>query len=177
MADLSIPCNRCGAVLHVAPSTNFATCARCGASLAVRRSGDAVYTEPAGEQALHQVAANLETIAHQNELARIDREWQIEREQYLIIFGRYGQQVPPSTGKSVLGGVIIVGFGILWTAFAFAITANAPIGGASIFPLFGVLFILAGIGTSVYSYNLAQRYEKAHAEYQRRRRDALNRHE
>lgn len=138
MPDLSIPCNRCGAVLHVAPSTNYATCAQCGASLAVRRSGDAVYTEPEGEQALRQVAAKLDTIAHQGELARIDQEWQTEREQYLIR-GRYGQRMLPSTGMSVVGGVVIVGFGLLWTILAFSITAHLPGdgGSASVFPFSG----------------------------------------
>jgi hypothetical protein len=174
MAELSILCNRCGATLRLAPSTNFVTCARCGASLVVRRSGDAVYTEAAGEQALNQVAANLETIAQQNELARIDREWQIEREQYLLR-GRYGQQMPPSPGMSLVGGAVIVGFGLLWTTLAFAITVNSPFGGASIFPLFGVIFIVGGLGWAVYTHKLALRYEQAHAEYQRRRREILNR--
>src|SRR5205807_9654997 len=105
------------------------------------------YTEPEGDPALRQVAATLDSLAHQGELARIDQEWQIEREQYLIR-GRYGQQMLPSTGMSVVGGVVIVGFGVLWTILAFSITAHFPGGGgaATVFPFFGLIFILAGLG-------------------------------
>src|SRR5262245_35284278 len=43
------------------------------------------------------MSAHLDEIKYQNELARVDREWEIEREQYLITT-RYGQRVVPEPG-------------------------------------------------------------------------------
>ena len=36
MSSISLPCNRCGAALTVAPTTNYVTCNHCGAQLVVR---------------------------------------------------------------------------------------------------------------------------------------------
>ena len=58
MPTETIHCNRCGAQLQVAPTTNFVTCNKCGTQLAIKRSADATYTEAAGE--------------HYNEVAAID---------------------------------------------------------------------------------------------------------
>ena len=93
---------------------------------------------------------------------RLDRAWQLEREQYLVT-GRYGSRSVPTVGSAVLVGVIAVGGGSLWTAFA------SSIPGAGIFPLFGVLFILAGLGMAVYVYSRAVRYRQAYQRYQQRR--------
>jgi hypothetical protein len=67
----------------------------------------------------------LAEVKYQNEIARIDREWEMERVQYLIT-NRYGRSQVPTQGLGV--GVALVGgiFGALWTAFAFAITTSAP---------------------------------------------------
>src|SRR5437879_3229328 len=81
--------------------------------------------------------------------------------------GRYGQRSIPSQGMSVLGGVVVVGFGIFWTAMA------ASMGAPGFFPLFGVLFILAGVGMSIYSYTKASAYEEAQQRYQHRRAQLL----
>jgi LSD1 subclass zinc finger protein len=45
MEMLSMSCNKCGAPLEVPTGTNFVTCAFCKASLAIRTSGNAAYTE------------------------------------------------------------------------------------------------------------------------------------
>ncbi len=53
----------------------------------------------------------------------------------------------PSLG-SAIGGAIAVVFGIFWTMFA------ASMGAPGFFVLFGIIFVLAGIGNTVYSlYN------------------------
>src|SRR5262249_44458086 len=91
------------------------------------------------------VQSHLEEIKGQNDVARLDREWELERERYLVA-GRYGYRYVPSQGMSVLGGIVIVGFGIVWTAMA------ASMGAPGFFPLFGVIFILAGVGMSIYSF-------------------------
>jgi hypothetical protein len=115
---------------------------------------------------------HLAEVRHQNELARIDREWQIEREQYLIT-GRYGRREVPTAAMgwttAVFGGV----FGLFWTVLAFTITSGAPNDGPFaiakvIFPLFGVGFIAVAIAWGVYCASRAEKYQAAYRAYQAR---------
>mgnify|MGYP000088412714 CR=1 FL=1 len=64
--------------------------------------------------------------------------------------------VKPGRGPSLMGGigaVIVAVFGVIWTVLA--VSMGAP----PIFPLFGVVFILAALGGAVYNfYNAAGRH-------------------
>jgi hypothetical protein len=133
------------------------------------------------------LAAQLDEVRFQNELAQLDREWEIERERYTVA-GRYGVRYVPTTGGAAVGGLLVVGFGIIWTIMAFVMAqggsrflANHPMAGESesmipwLFPIFGVLFIVAGVVMTVSAHAKAQKYEQAHAAYQRRRRELLAR--
>jgi Short C-terminal domain len=108
------------------------------------------------------VNAQLEEIRLQNDVARLDREWELERGRYMVA-GKYGRRHLPTRASSVFGGVIIVAFGLFWT-----VTAGS-IAGGGLFPLFGVVFIIAGIGMSVFSFKKAEEYEQGHDAYRRRR--------
>jgi len=112
-------------------------------------------------------ADHLEEIKRQNEVEQLDREWAMERERYMVT-GRYGYRSIPSQGASVLGGVLFVAFGILWTVLASGI-------GGGFFAMFGVLFILFGAGISIYSFIKAGQYEEARQRYQRRRAGLVDR--
>jgi hypothetical protein len=116
---------------------------------------------PTVEPALYARLAELEW---QAEVARLDREWDLERERYLVS-GRHGHRSVPSRGMSVLGGVVMVGFGAVWTALA------ASMRGPGLFPLFlaGVVMILAGVGIGISTYSKAVAYERAQDDYRRRR--------
>ncbi len=119
-----------------------------------------------------QTARQIAQIQRQNAVAQLDREWAMEREQYMVT-GRYGSRSLPSEGGSLFGGLIIAGFGVFWTILAFTITSGASAAGApgiaSVFPFFGVLFILAGIGSSISSYSKAGQYREAKQRYQDKR--------
>ena len=105
---------------------------------------------------------HLEEIKAQNEVAQLDREWQIEREKYLIT-GKYGNKHIPGKISSILIGVVTVGFGVFWMGGV----ASMP--GSGLFSLFGLVFILFGAGMGISSFFKAGEYEKAEARYQRRR--------
>jgi hypothetical protein len=172
-----VSCNQCGARLEVASSTRFVTCRACGAQLAVQRSGTATYTEPASPQGdpLARVSEHLGEISQQNELARIDREWELEREQYMV-WGRYGQRWVTTRPMAVGVGLIGAVFGVFWTVMAFSITSQFPPGfgiGPAIFPFFGLVFIAAAVGMGIYWYSRAAQYEQAQARYQERRQKLL----
>jgi hypothetical protein len=112
-------------------------------------------------------ADQLEEIRRQNEIAQLDREWQIERERYMVS-GRYGYRYTPNKAASVIGGIVIAAFGTFWTIMA------AGMGAPFFFPLFGVLFVLAGVGMSVYSFVKAGQYAEAYRRYQHRRAALMN---
>lgn len=60
------------------------------------------------------------------------------------------------SGMSFIGSIIAVVFGVFWTIIAASMMANAPFGIIGlIFPLFGVIFIIAGIVQAVYHFKNA----------------------
>ena len=107
-----------------------------------------------------------------NAVARLDREWQIESQRY-VVWGKYGTRQIPTRGMSIMAGVIVAAFGTFWTIMALSITEKAGGGIAEVFPLFGIVFILGGIGVAAYSYSKAVQYENAIAQYHQRRKHLL----
>ncbi len=129
--------------------------------------------EPADAPLGQHLADQLAEVRYQNELARIDREWEIEREQYLIR-GRYGRRDVPTTGMAVGIGLVSGIGGLLWLVMAVAITGSAPDFGPFviakfIFPLFGVAFIVGGIWWAFHVYAQAEKYQAAFKAYQDRK--------
>ena len=102
-----------------------------------------------------------------DELARLDREWEAERDRYLVT-GRSGARYLPSVATSVVTGVITVALGLLWTA-----AAASLLNGFGAFPLFGLLFVALGLWVSASSFRKAVRYRRAYEAYQRRRAELL----
>src|SRR5262249_1196189 len=117
-------------------------------------------------------AAGLAELRKQNELARIDREWEKEQQQYLLR-NRYGYRQMPTTALGAAMAIVGGGFGLLWTFLAMSLMSSVPAGPLTvprvIFPLFGVLFTLFSIGYGVYAYRRAQLYQERYRAYRARR--------
>jgi hypothetical protein len=180
MELITIACNSCGAPLRVPPSANYVTCNHCGSQLAVKRSEDVTYTEMIKEidertkeidERTGEMREELERLRIDSELARVDRDWEREKESYMIT-GKHGHKRIPTTTGSVFGGIVIVVFGIFWTAIASSMSGGP--GAFSFFPLFGVVFILFGLGMSIYSFSKASDYKRAERAYRRRRSSLIN---
>jgi hypothetical protein len=120
----------------------------------------------AGEDSL--VADHLEQIRWQNELEQLDREWEMERRNYLVS-DKYGRTSIPTEGGSLAGALVIGGFGLAWSIGA------ASIGAPGIFPLFGILFIVFGVWSCIVSFGKAGDHQEALARYQKRRAELLAR--
>src|SRR5260221_13698827 len=58
-------------------------------------------------------ADQLEEIRRQKEAAHLDREWEIEREQYMVR-DRAGDRYIPSRMSNFVGAILIVAFCIVW---------------------------------------------------------------
>src|SRR5437868_14334326 len=70
-----------------------------------------------GQQLGQDLAEQIAEVRRQNELARIDREWEAERQQYLIPYRyRTGKWQVPTTGMGIRLAVVGGVFGLLWTA-------------------------------------------------------------
>ena len=143
-----------------------------------------------------QVADHLAAVSCQNELAQVDREWEIEREQYLV-FDRFGRALVPQVGGSRMFdfasrgsfgmGLAATIFGVGWTTAAIVFTHDAPFAPIRyVLPGFGVLFTFFGLTSALRFSSMvkslgheyerkARRYQVAFEEYQGRRQAALAR--
>jgi hypothetical protein len=124
-----------------------------------------VYTQVL--ETVGRIADDVQAIRRETELERIDREWQMRREG-LMRRGKDGSMSRPSMAGSAIGGIVAVAFGIFWTGLT--ISAGAP----GIFPLFGIIFIGAGLFGAIAGMVKSGQYEEAESEYQRRRAALLN---
>lgn len=116
-----------------------------------------------------------------NLLSQLDREWEIERERYMIM-GKYGQKFIPDRTTSLVGAVVIATFGVLWTCVAIGMGfVGGGILGSNIllrlvsviFPLFGILFTAFAVYMGLNGVKKAEAYEKAQTQYRSRRRAIL----
>ena len=176
-----ISCNSCGAPLEVAATTQFATCRHCGAKLSIQRTETATFTEVLAQLAskTDQLSEQVQNLTGHSELAALDREWQMDRENYMVTRQDGARHIPSEAG-AIGGGIAITIFGCVWIGMASSMNSMGPSFGASsfadnAFPLFGFVFIIAGIVASVFSYNKAGDYRRAQQRYRRRRAEIQNR--
>jgi hypothetical protein len=164
MDTISVSCNKCGAPLEVPDKTRFLTCSHCGSRLEVQRSGGAYFTSVLEEisRNTEKMSSDLEVIRLQNDLERIDREWQMKR-QGLMTHNKNGGESEPSIGGAVVGGGIAIVFGVIWMIGAFSM--EAPF----VFPLFGFVFISIAFWNIVSSVNKSNEYESLKRQYESQR--------
>jgi hypothetical protein len=166
MNVISVCCNKCGAPLEVPDKTRFLTCSHCGSKLEVQHSGGAYFTSVLEDidRRTEKMSGDLEVIKLQNDLERIDREWQMTRQRF-ITRNKNGSESVPKAAGGIVGGVVAIVFGIFW------MSAASSMGAPAIFPLFGLVFIglaFFGIISSVSKSNqfdaLEQQYFSERAE-------------
>jgi len=140
--------------LHASGALNDAEFAQAKAAVLAQASSSA------------PVETQLRGLEIEAELARLDREWEMERENYMVN-GKYGSRHVPTAAGGILIGVSFAGFGLIWT-IATASTASS-FGGFGSFPLFGVLFTVIGVVLSMSTYSKANQYDAAFRRYEERR--------
>jgi hypothetical protein len=159
----SLSCGQCGAPLAVPPSAEYVTCNHCHSQLVVRRTQSVSFTEKIDQidRRTEAMADELAQLRFRSELAEIDRQWEQQRRTYLVHTKNGGEHEPSATG-AIVGGVLAVGFGLVWTVLA---ASHAGSGMA----LFGLLFCGAGFGMAIYGYTKAGDFQRAKRAYERRR--------
>ncbi len=171
MQTESINCNNCGAPLTIPVTANYVTCNHCGSQLAVRRNESVAWSEQLDklDRRTDQIAEQVSHLAQESELARLDRQWEAERESYMIT-DKHGHRHLPTAGPTgVVGVAVAIAFAVLWTVMA------GSMGAPFFFPLFGVLFIVFILAAAYQGFSKARQYEGALRRYQRHRNAILDR--
>ena len=85
ITTINVRCQQCGAPLQVADGVRFLTCGYCHAELQVVRSESVVHTQILEklDQRTTEMSESLKVIEIQNEIGRLDREWEMWRQQQL----------------------------------------------------------------------------------------------
>lgn len=169
MELVPVNCNGCGAALDVGPDTRFVTCAQCGARLAVKRSESAAYTEilEGLERKTDAIAEQLAEIQRQNELERIDREWEQERRQWFTR-NKDGSMSEPSAAMGVVMAIVAAVFGVFWVGFA------ASMGAPCMFMVMGGGICGLAVVLGFAAVQKAKHYEEARLRYRKRRAAATD---
>ncbi len=160
----TVSCNSCGAPLQVPAGAKFVTCNHCSCQLAVKHTDSVTFTEQLGEisERTEQIAEDVAELKYRQELEDLDRQWERERESYMVS-DKHGRRHVPSRAGGLIGAVVAVVFGIFW------IKTTSHGGAPAMFPLFGVLFIVVGIFVGIGSCSDANDYRKAEQAYRRKR--------
>jgi hypothetical protein len=108
----------------------------------------------------------IELLRAEAAIARLDREWQIEREKYMTS-GNFGYRMMPSKTTSILIGCGALAFTAFWIYMA------GSTGAPTVFKLWGVLCVTVAIVQAYSMYRKACAYEVAEKRYQTRRAELL----
>lgn len=159
-------CNQCGAQLRIEESTKFVICSFCGCQLKVLRSGGGIYSEIIEEiqQRQDQTDHRIRTLELENDLLRLDQEWDQTKQRYLIHPDK-GRPYLPDEKSGTAGAIFGVIFGIVF--FLVFINVASQIGGSAF--LFG-LPVIGIVLFSILNGNAKRdEYRKAKEHYQQRR--------
>lgn len=161
METVAINCNHCGAPIEVSPRTRFVTCAHCGSPLAVHRGEGSVYTERLEEidrrtanieDRTTEIQDRVERLSLQAELEELDRDWERERERYMVTDSE-GRTTEPSSANAALGLVAAVVFGIIALVMfaSFGSSTRGMLGSGPRLPS-AASGSFSGTGPSTYTY-------------------------
>ncbi len=176
MKIISLKCNSCGSDLKVNEDTKFFNCSFCGSSLALEKSGNAVFTKVLKEIKgdTKAILKTSEKLLVEKQIARLDREWKRETEDYDL------EDIEKGGGVigSILGLVffIIFAFGVFQNSQQSSFHHSIPAPMIIFFMLFGVVIffsVMASIIKSIENNSDRREYEKRESVYEKRRRALL----
>jgi hypothetical protein len=167
METLSVRCNHCGAPLEVAGNIRFVTCQFCQSSLEVKRHSGAVFTEEVARIAenTEKIAEGLDVIQLQNDLEKLDRDWEARPARPLITWDRKGVRRKSNPMMSLWIAVFLM---------IFAFTASVFFEGIISAGLIRVVIMAMGIMAAISFILLYARHQQERTSreaYQRRRRE------
>lgn len=162
-------CQGCGANLEVDESIRFVTCNYCHARLEVVHGTSITHTKLLEEldQRTESMAKDIKVLKLENELERLDREWESTR-QAMLVRGKNGSVSEPSATSATFGGIMAIVMGVVWMV----LTGSTP--APAFFPMFGLVFIGAGIFGMISGNGKASEFEGLRSRYQARRGELVS---
>ncbi|RYD47332.1 MAG: hypothetical protein EOP85_05690 [Verrucomicrobiaceae bacterium] len=162
-------CQGCGADLEIDDSIRYVTCNYCNTRLEVVHDETVTHTRLLDkiERTTERMANNLKVIELQNDLERLDREWE-SRRQSLLVRNKQGHVSEPSSVGSVAGGFVAIAVGVVWIIATSSM--HAPL-----FPIFGLLIIGVAIYGMVSGTNKATAFKSGRENYESEREDLIAR--
>lgn len=162
-------CQGCGSDLEVEEGIRFVSCNYCGARLEIVHDATTTHSRVLDkiEKRTGEMADDLKVIRLQNDLEQLDREWSSERSRFMTK-DKHGNVSEPSSVGSVVGGVVVIGFGVFWIGIA------SSMGAPGFFPLFGLVFIGVAIFGMISSVSKSQGLRSSQSDYHRKRGHLLS---
>ena len=164
---LSVQCNHCGGPLEVQVETRFVTCAFCGSSLELIRSGNALYTEVLDriEQRAQRIEADVDELRRHAALAQLDRDWDGQRAR-LTADDTSSRAAGASPALRLVAAGVAVAFGLFWISRVPAVAAPMR--------LFGMVFVGVAAAAGIGGWRRARRLQDEERRYLARRRQILH---
>jgi hypothetical protein len=163
MQITKVCCQGCGANLEVDESIRFVTCNYCHARLEVVHDTSTTHTKLLEEldQRTESMAREIKVLKLENELERLDREWESVR-QSKMIHSKNGSVSEPDSASATGAGIMVIVLGVGWMIFAASVGAGPS-------PIFGLLFIGGGIYVMISGNAKASEFQSLRSRYQMRR--------
>lgn len=169
MKLLALNCNQCGAPLEVPAKAKYVTCNFCSTQLSVQHTDKVAYTEAIEEiqERTRQMSEDLEYLKKQSAVEDLDRSWRRRREQFMVRSEQGKLSVPRKSTAIGIGAFTTIA-GLVWMRLAMNIGAPGP------FPLFGLVFISAGIFSAWRMNAKANEFHRTHRAYLSKRHKLLS---
>ena len=148
---LSVRCQNCGSPLQVNDSIRFVTCGYCHSELQVVRDASTVHTEVLRniERNTAAIVNQLKVIELQNEIDRLDREWDAWKEQNLSR-NQDGTMTEPVSLTSSTTTLSVIGVFVLFT-WIIMLVSGAPFVALLLPAAFGLAFFVVANGHDKYA--------------------------
>lgn len=165
-------CQGCGADLQVDETIRFVTCNYCGAKLEVVHGTSVTHTKQLDkiERTTDLLASNLKVIELQNEIERLDREWDRDSEG-LMVRDQAGRLREPNPA-SMIGGCFftMVLCLIILGVFGMALgSSEGSVGMPPALPLLGLVIITVAILGVMRRLSKVDKFRAGRAAYRTRR--------
>ncbi|MAG93808.1 MAG: hypothetical protein CMJ48_08680 [Planctomycetaceae bacterium] len=159
----TLTCNSCGAPLEVPESANFVTCNHCSTRLAIRRTDSTSFTEELEQLSgqTEELAEQVRVLTRQNQVTELDRNWDRQKERYMVTNKHGVKRLPTETG-ALFGGIVGGVIGIVAVGFGASGGGAGPV-------VVGLAMIVFALFAGFSGYAKARNYRSAQRRYRRRR--------
>lgn len=176
-----LACGSCGASLHVPEGVQFVNCLHCGSSLQVRRNESVAFTEVVEtlqehasqlaqmQETLRQQTEVQEQLALQNELNRLDQEWDRESARWMWTDKHGGRHLPSKLSAVGIVLVTVIATGVASQVLPQidppnTLVLDRPQMSAGVFAICLVIVLIGGL-LAVWNFWRALQYEQLQAEH------------